>query len=387
VPRRLFFHIGSPKTGTTFLQKVLWSGRSRAIDHGLLLPGRSVRDHFWASLDLCGVAATVPGREAAIGAWSALVEEAAAWPGDVLISHETFAVATESEAQSAVGTLRDRGFDVHVVITARDLARQLPAHWQESVKARAGVTFDEFVAEQLGPEGRGTYLRRVQDYPRLVRAWGATLAPESVHVVTVPPSDAPRDLLWRRFAGLLGLPADEFELGVRANESLGVEQVELLRRLNLALGDRLPRPGPYPTAVKEVYAHRILAARPGTRLVLDRADLEFARQRAEAEVATLRSLGVDVVGDLDELLIADADDVQGTVRDKVADDRLLAEAVEATIGLLEVIEERRARHREDVTRLRDRIRELEASVGTPRRSIAGMARRARRRLNAGRRGA
>jgi hypothetical protein len=221
----------------------------------------------------------------------------------------------------------------------------------------------------------------VQDYGRLARCWGASLPPESVHVVTVPPRGAPRDLLWRRFAGLLGLPADEFELGVRANESLGVEQVELLRLLNAALGDRLPRPGPYPATVKRVYAHQVLAARPGTRLALDRADLELVGERAAADVAALRTLGVDVVGDLDELLVADVPgDRAGTIRQKVPADRLLEESLEATIGLLEEIDATRARHRDELSRLRARVRELEArSAGDPPTESGRLRRLLRRR--------
>lgn len=364
--RRIFLHIGSPKTGTTFLQQVLWANRSRAAAHGLLLPGRSVRDHYWASLDLRGVAGVEPGREAAAGAWEALVTKVAGWDRDVLVSHETFALATDEEAGRAVETFRDLGFGVEIVITARDLERQLPAHWQEAIKARSRLGFDEFLAEELGPDGRGRYLARVQDYGRLARCWGASLSPGSVHVVTVPRRGAPRDLLWRRFAGLLGLPADEFELGVRANESLGIEQVELLRRLNAALGDRLPRPGPYPTTVKRLYAHQVLAARPGTRLALGSPDLGPVGERAAADVAALRALEVDVVGDLDELLVAaSAGDRAGTVRQEVPAERLLEESLEAAIGLLEAIDETRVRHRDELSRLRARVKELEARPGDP----------------------
>jgi hypothetical protein len=358
--RRVFLHIGSPKTGTTFLQQVLWAERDRAADQGLLLPGRSVRDHYFASLDLRGAAQAEPGRAGAAGAWARLAEEAAAWPGDVLLSHELFALAGDVHAERAVSTYRDLGFEVHLVITARDLARQLPAHWQEAVKARWGLTYDEYVHAELGG-GDGRYLARVQDYAGLVRRWGAAVPPGSVHVVTVPPRAAPRDLLWRRFAGLLGLSADEFALDVRANESLGLEQTELLRRVNLALGDRLPRPGPYPGVVKGTYAHQVLAARPGSRLTLGGADLELARDRSRDQVDELLALGVDVVGDLDELLVADVGPDQGTMRQQVPVPSLLDEAVEGVIGLLEELGETQTRHRAEVATLRSRIGELQTS--------------------------
>ena len=46
---------------------------------------------------------------------------------------------------------------------------------------------------------------RVQHLPRDPRGWGADVRPEHVHLVTVPPSGAPHDLLWQRFAGVVGL--------------------------------------------------------------------------------------------------------------------------------------------------------------------------------------
>ena len=52
----MFLHVGSPKTGTTFLQDVLWSQREAAGEQGLLLPGERFHDHFLATLDVRGLA-------------------------------------------------------------------------------------------------------------------------------------------------------------------------------------------------------------------------------------------------------------------------------------------------------------------------------------------
>src|SRR3954451_8808738 len=47
--RRVFVHIGLPKTATTYLQTILWGNRAEVRRHGLLLPGKERRDHLWAS--------------------------------------------------------------------------------------------------------------------------------------------------------------------------------------------------------------------------------------------------------------------------------------------------------------------------------------------------
>jgi hypothetical protein len=51
-PPRVLVHIGEPKTGTTFLQQVMWSNRAELAAQGVVLPGHHPQDHFSASQDL-----------------------------------------------------------------------------------------------------------------------------------------------------------------------------------------------------------------------------------------------------------------------------------------------------------------------------------------------
>ena len=51
----MFLHIGEPKTGTTFLQQVMWRNRSELAAQGVVLPGHHPQDHFRASQDLRGI--------------------------------------------------------------------------------------------------------------------------------------------------------------------------------------------------------------------------------------------------------------------------------------------------------------------------------------------
>ena len=52
---RVLVHIGEPKTGTTFLQQVMWSNRAELAAQGVVLPGHHPQDHFRASQDLRGM--------------------------------------------------------------------------------------------------------------------------------------------------------------------------------------------------------------------------------------------------------------------------------------------------------------------------------------------
>jgi hypothetical protein len=340
--RRVFLHIGSPKTGTTFLQQVLWSQRDLAEQQGVRLPLASFNDHYLASLDLRGLARP-PHPPRTQGMWTRLVADAERWQGTSVVSHELFSAAGPVQARRAT-TSFGPGTEVHIVLTARDLLRQLSAEWQEHVKHRSTLRFDEFVASvRDGAPKRTGWFWRVQDYAGVLEKWGDGLPASHVHVVTVPPPGASPGLLWRRFAGLLDLDPDSFDTtGSRSNTSLGLEQAELLRRVNLALGDRLALPGPYPGVVKRVLAHQVLAARPGSPLRLATADIDFASEQSHELAKGLAAAGVDVVGSLDELLVDDDVARAAAAADGYelpSDSELLEESVQALADLLVEISE------------------------------------------------
>lgn len=338
---RVFLHVGSPKTGTTFLQNVLWEQREIAREQGLLLPAERFNDHYLATLDVRGLAADPVYPRRARGMWERIADEAAAWDGTVLISHELFAGADADQARHALSLLADRA-EVHVVVTARDLVRQISAEWQEHVKHRATAGFGEFVAGLRHDTGRTSWFWQVQDFAGVLARWGAGLPPERLHVVTVPQPGTDPAVLWDRFASLIGLEPTSFDIRLeRSNTSLGLEQAELLRRVNVELGDRLPLPGPYPAVVKNVLAHQVLEPRPGTRLVLSADDAAFAAAESHAIADRLRELGADVVGDLDELVPAAPGATEGEAYVVPPAERLLDESVAAIADLLVVLNERR----------------------------------------------
>ena len=287
------------------------------------------------------------------GIWDRLVAEALAWDGAVLISHELFAGATAEQARRAVATLAGRA-DVHVVVTARDHVRQISAEWQEHVKHRSRRNLREFVRAVRDDRARTSWFWQVQDYAAVLERWGAGPAARAVHVVTVPPAGADPTILWDRFARLLGVDPAAFDTELeRSNSSLGVEQSELLRRVNLELGDRLPLPGPYPLVVKNVLAHRMLEARTGTRLTLGADDREFAADATRGIADRLAAIGADVVGDLADLVPATGvgDPTPADAYAIPSDATLLAESVAAIADLLVVLNERRAavQRAEDLT--------------------------------------
>lgn len=337
---RLFLHIGSPKTGTTFLQQVLWSERDEVKEQGLLLPGSSFDDHFLACMDLRGRHARVPQ---SVGAWDRLVGRSAAWDGDVLISHELFAGARRRPITKAVADLSEVSDELHVVITVRDLARQIPAEWQEHLKHGSTMAYGDFVHSVRERGKQSEWFWRVQDFPAVARRWVEQVPPERVHVVTVPPAGAGPEVLWSRFASTVGLTPEGFSLDVRrSNTSVGLEQAELIRRLNVELGDRLARPGAYSVLVKDGLAHDTLAGRPGTKLSLTRDDWDFAVDHAERMAQQLDALGVDVVGDVKDL-IPQGEPPNADTPAEADVEQVLDEAVAALVAALDAHDRTRLR--------------------------------------------
>ena len=139
--RRVFLHIGVPKSGTTFLQTTMWRNRQALQEQGFLYPGRERMDHYHASRQVRGVSSARMGDYAAV--WDRLVERLHGWDGDGLISHEFFSMATAAQARAAVRALAPA--EVHIVLTARDYLRHLPAVWQDDLKMHSVASFDDFM--------------------------------------------------------------------------------------------------------------------------------------------------------------------------------------------------------------------------------------------------
>ncbi|MCX6394963.1 MAG: hypothetical protein NTV23_00570 [Propionibacteriales bacterium] len=299
---KVILHVGSPKTGTSFLQDQFFGERELLREHGVLYPGERFDQHFLAALDLMQL--KWGGLEAdAVGAWDALAAEVRAWPGSAIVSHEILAQASREQVARALETL---GGEVHVVVSARDLVRQIPAEWQENVKHRRTRSYADFLAgiqDAARPTILGQWFWGVQETPAVLERWGSTLPPAHVHLVTVPPAGSPPDLLWQRFARVFDFdPANVTVSAERANASLGVAEVSVVRSINAELNGVLPNPD-YRALVRENLVHQNLSKHRTSAPLSVPADVwTWADGLSRAWVAEIEGRGYDVVGDLDDLL-------------------------------------------------------------------------------------
>jgi hypothetical protein len=294
-------HAGVAKTGTTYLQRILFGHRVVLREAGLLYPGEHGGDQFVASIDLRELDHPKFHHFNAPGAWDRLADQVRAFDGNVVVSHETFARASSRQIERIVDSFDTS--DLRIVFTVRDLGRQIPAVWQETLKNKATGSYDQFLTDIFVnvDSGPHRFFWKPQDIARLVRRWTDQVGSDKITLVTVPPSGAPRDELWNRFARAIDLPDVPIELPeLAANSSLGPAEAELLRHLNATLPDDLPWPR-YIRTVKRQFAETKLAGRDGGRIVVPPEWHEAVKQRATEMVTYLEKSGVAVIGDLNDL--------------------------------------------------------------------------------------
>lgn len=294
--QRMVLHVGSMKSGTSHLQSLMMGNRELLAERGLLLPGRQWRDQVGGVAQVLGRSrvASPPGE----GAWQGLVDEVAAWPGTGLISMEFLGPAGPRKIERVLGSFP--AGTVEVVITARDLNRQVPAMWQESLKNGRSFGFDEYVAGVRASEGPGKAFWREQAVGAMCRRWSQGVGLDRLQLVTLPHPGAPRGELWRRFSEAIGVDGSGIVLPETANESLGAASAEVLRRLNKLVDDL--DYGEYAPAVKHRLAKKTLAARRGVEDPVGFDVPPWLPGMSTRMVSTIEDLGVRVVGDLADLV-------------------------------------------------------------------------------------
>ena len=335
---RVYLHVGLPKTGTTFLQGVLWASRKTLREHGVLYPGPASA-HFWAAQDL--TEHLFMGREnrRVPGAWNKLARQARRWSGSAVLSHELFTLATDAHIRRVVADLG--AAELHVVLTVRDFERQLPAVWQEQLKNGGRSSFARHFSQTLeGDATRSSDPRgfwRQQDAVRILTLWAEVVPRERIHVITIPQPGAPRDTLWRRFAQVVGFDADLVDLAsvhTKGNVSLRPPQARLLRRINSKVGDALP-PDVYRSVVKRYLSESVTGQVHSSTAYGFNAEQRSVARRWSVELREhLETGGFDVVGSPSELTTPDTPVVGQRDLDDVPADEEAEAAVAATAALV-----------------------------------------------------
>jgi hypothetical protein len=338
---RVYLHIGAPKTGTSYLQKMIWANKKSLRQQGFFMPPGSRRKQFDAVSDMRGGMWAAGDLSAT---WDLLAQRVRDRPGTALVSEELLCATPPEQIERLVESLAP--VPVHVIFAARDIGRQVPAEWQQALRSRSPMTYDEWLSALRDDPERSFW--NVQDPVAVHRRWGPALEPGHFHVLTVPQPGAPSSLLWERFAGIMGLDPEQAEAPEsRQNESLGLVEAELLRRFNARLGSRFPLRKPYVDVVRDHLMRPALFGAPGARRIgVPDAYVEWVTQRSEQMVREVAELEgqVTVSGSADELLAAIT--VAEESPADLSDSELLEAALDAWVRQMEDVSGKLERTRE-----------------------------------------
>ncbi len=341
---RVFVHVGLPKTGTSYLQTILWASRGQLRRDGVVLPGRQRRDHLWASRVVRseGRLASYPPEQRS--SWDRMLAELQESEGTGVISHEFFSAASREQAERMIEQLAPA--EVHVVVTARNALDVFTASWQESLKNKSTTPMAKY-SRHVAKKHNVVWNWRALDLRLVLRRWAATLPADRVHVLPVD-TTAPREALWRTFAELLGIDPAGYDTDQSfPNVSMGVAEAETLRRVNehLHTFDRAFDRGVW---IRTFLADERLVPRKGEPYWPAADQIDDCRDRARRAVEFVGRRGFDVRGDLSHLLVPDILPPRRTP-DTVTDSEVAEVAVELVATLLG-----------DVRSLRNQLRRQEA---------------------------
>jgi hypothetical protein len=307
LPERIvMLHIGPHKTGTTTIQGALHNSRKALKEQGARYAGK-YKQAYWAARSVVG-SDVAPGRRPPNPkVWQKLVAEVkSAKEGRVVVSSEAFAGADDETTAKVIRQL-GQSRPVHVVVTLRPLSKIVPSQWQQFTQNSLRKDYDSWLREVFNDEDdrsqTATFWRR-HDHGALVARWAKAVGPENLTVLVIDDTD--RDFLTKTFEGLLALqPGSLVAPKEVANRSLTLAEIELVRRVNLQIGNEKWAKQAYSKVMKDGVSDSMqINRRPEpdeVTITTPRWAVERASAIAAQSAKAIQGLGVRIIGDIDRI--------------------------------------------------------------------------------------
>ena len=253
---------------------------------------------------------------------------------------------------------------VQVIYAMPDLGEALIAEWQRhAVETSRAVPLEAWIAEVVAGEHPAFW--QAYDLEEVFRRWD--VPPGDLHVVVAPHGGLDADGLWERFASVIGAPVERADGTPPSNIRLGLDELDLLRRVDERWNDR---------GITEALAFerdRLIRAmlangRQPRPALLPSEHRSWIEKQATLQRDHLAASGVDIVGDLVDLEITGSRfDAGGAMPDETC---MLASGIDAIAGLVD----RMTSHYER----REQIEREGRTKASPPNSVRHLVRRTRR---------
>ncbi len=223
---RIVVHIGSHKTGTTYLQRGFVALRTELAAAGIDYPVQW-QDHLHGHHSL--VRQLAAGDADTTARLRALADDAARDGRAVLLSSENFEDLPEAGIARLASGLA--GHEVEIVHFLRRWQGLVPSAWQEAVKQGGCETLPEFLLAHVMRLDESPLLNPAHTLDRFASAFGRKALRLVAYDRLVEQNEDLLDVFLRR---ILGVAIDAPAQSGRVNRALPPADVEIIRVLNAA---------------------------------------------------------------------------------------------------------------------------------------------------------
>ena len=310
--KKIYIHPGFHKTGTTSLQQIFAQNRIALRENGIIYPYSRGSGHHRAAWALHGRVwgwKTKGGEVPPISEWKKIVSQVKKSRESALISSEFFAELTIEEIKKFREAFPATDFEV--IFTWRPMQKLLPSSYQQYLKYGIKATYEEWLHGIFMPDQHKNYspsFWQRHKHGEVIAKWVEVFGAESVKLIVANESEP--DFLYRSFADQIKVDREVIKPldGETRNRSLTAQETALLLEVNR----RFPKERPwseYEIFIREgAFNHlsniKSVESNP-EKLLTPGWAAEAAKKQNEINIAKIKDLKIEVVGNLDEASEAD----------------------------------------------------------------------------------
>lgn len=304
--RRVFFHPGFHKTGTTAIQGIFADSRRKLQNNGIFYPYAGGDGHHRAAWALHGRIwgwKNRGGKGTPISEWNNVVAQAKKAKNSALISSEFFTELTSEEIVRVREAFAKS--QMTIIFTWRPLQKLLASSYQQYLKYGIKVDYEKWLLgifkEEENKNSTPSFWERHR-HGDVIEKWVDVFGSQNVKMIVADEKNP--NFLFDSFADIIGVDRNLIQAreGTKRNRSLTFEETSLLLEVN----KRFPKNRPwadYEMFVRRAAFNRLAnsdyAGAESTKLLTPEWALKAALEENQKSVAKIKDLQIEVLGDID----------------------------------------------------------------------------------------